>query len=285
MAQLAIASIAADCWCPIMAEPRKVRPKGAGAAVCLFSKPGIGKTSFVTGAPNTCLIRSPVDHIPKYAEKANKGNYDEIVVNNWAELSWSDESCFRWIQQGAWKKYDWFWLDSLSLFMEVGLRDLYDAAVDRKPARAEFGLDKGEYGINQFRVSTFVMDMVGLVNEGKLNFGIVCHTMEWMDPDQGKTLWAPNILGREGLFMQKIMGMMHSVLYLYIHEAQGKKPVRVLRRLPEGRDVFVKDQLDISTKGRIVNPSMDDLNKVAKLKKRTNTSRRTTRRTTRRKSK
>lgn len=243
-----------------MAEPKVVERTRSGAAFLMFGVPGIGKTSLIGTGAKTYIIRPPTDHVDPIIEQGNESNFDDLVVTSWGELL-GEQGFFRWCQQGGWKEYEWFWLDSLSLWQDVGLKDLFDAAVKRNPNRAEFGLDKPEYGINQFRINTFITQMVGLVEEGKINFGITCHAMEWWDPVAEAMLWAPNIQGREGLFMQKIAGMMHTVGYYYLQKRDGKRPVRVLKTKTEKDDVFVKDQLGIGGEsGRLVNPTMADIN-------------------------
>ncbi len=246
-----------------MAEPREVDRKRSGAAMCLFGVPGVGKTSLIGTGPDTYIIRPPIDHVDPIIEAGNADNFDDLVITSWGELLDPDQGFFRWCQQGGWKKYKWFWFDSLSLWQDVALQDLFVQAVKRSPHRAEFALDKQEYGINQFRIGKFITDMVGLVEEGKINFGITCHTMEWWDPQNEVMLWAPNIQGREGLFMQKIAGMMHVVAYYYLQKRDGQPSRRILKTRTEKDDVFVKDQLGIGGEsGRLVNPTMADINAV-----------------------
>lgn len=244
--------------------------KAKGAAVLLYGIPGIGKTTLIgTGGAGTFIMRPPDDH----THPIEGSGVDEVVVHSWDEV----DGVWRWIQQGGYKEYEWFWVDSLSLLQDVGLKDLYDKAVERNSNRAEYGLDKSEYGINQFRITSFIRNMVGLADEGKINFGVVCHTMEWWNPMANEQYWAPNIQGREGLMMQKICGMMNTVAYYYTVEKNGKT-TRVLRtKQVEGQNIFVKDQLGFGTKGRILNPTMADINKV------TNTAKTTTRPKRRRK--
>lgn len=245
-----------------MAKVKKAAAReSSNAALLIYGVPGVGKTSLIGTGPKTLIIRPPTDHVDPIYQQGNAGNFDDTVVHGWDEL-WP-EGFWRWFQQGGYKDYDWAWLDSLSLYQDQGLAYLFDKAVERHAHRAEFGLDKGEYGINQFRISRFVADMVGMVNDGKINFGITCHTMEWYDPNQEANVWAPNIQGREGLFMQKICGMMKTVAYYYLARPEGKEPYRVLKTKTDKDDVFVKDQLGIGGEsGRLKNPTMADINAV-----------------------
>lgn len=260
---------------------RSTGKRSSKAALLLYGVPGVGKTSLIGTGPNTCIIRPPTDHVDPIIKAGNGDNFDDVVVSTWGEII-GDEGLFRWIQKGGYKEYEWFWFDSMSLWQDIGLKNLFDIAVDRNEHRADFGLDKQEYGINQFRINTFVQDMVKLVGEDKLNFGITCHTMEWYNPNAETTMWAPNIQGREGLFMQKICGMMKTVAYYYLAKPEGKAPYRVLKTETDKDDVFVKDQLGIAPKGRLKNPTMADINAVLNGNANTRRPAKRRRRTTRR---
>jgi hypothetical protein len=225
----------------------------------LFSMPGVGKTSLIGTGPRTLILRPPTDHVDPIYRAGNGDNIDEAVMHGWDELH--PDGFWRAFQQGDYKKYDWVWLDSVTLWQDQGLSYLFDKAVDRNKRREEFGLDKQEYGLNQFRLLRFVADMIGMVNDGKINFGMTAHTMEWYNPQLDANMWAPLIHGSDGKHMQKICGMMKVVGYYYLHRPEGKEPYRVLKTKTEADDVFVKDQLDIGGEsGRIKSPTMADIN-------------------------
>lgn len=262
-----------------MASKRVGSPQSRKAALLVYGIPGVGKTSFIGTGEKTLIIRPPTDHVDPIIHAGNEKNFDDTVVRGWDELY--PDGVFRGLQQGEYKNYEWVWLDSLSLFQDQGLSWLFDKAVERHSHRAEYGLDKQEYGINQFRISRFIASMVGLVAENKINFGVVCHTMEWYNPQTESTMWAPNIQGREGLFMQKICGMMKTVGYYYLSQPDGKKPFRALKTKTDKDDVFVKDQLGIGGEsGRLVNPTMADINAAITSRNGTPKKRRSTRRRT-----
>jgi hypothetical protein len=247
--------------------------RGKGATMLIYGVPGVGKTPLI-GAPNTLIIRPPNDNTDSIREPEG---VKEIVVQGWTDML----ETFSWGQQGGFDEFDWVWLDSVSGFQDVGLYDLFEDAVARKPARKEFGADKQEYGLNQFRLTTWVRNMVGFAKEtGKINFGMTAWPMEWYDPNDEETKWAPMIQGSEGKVMLKVCGMFNTIAYY--HEAKLKgESVRVLRTKGYGDlPIVARDQLDLFPKGRIVNPTMADINSAIASKREATTRRKTRQRRT-----
>lgn len=246
----------------------------------LYGTPGVGKTHLLaSGGRRTLILRPPTDHVPSGANK----QADEIILQGHNDTS----GAHAWLAREGHEKYDWVWLDSISLFQDHGLQDLFEDAVARNPARAEAGWDKKEYGLNQQRIGGFIRDMVGLANAGKINFGITAHPMEWYNPVEEKDMWAPAIQGGQGVFMTKVCGMMNVVAFY--HEARkDKEIVRVLRTKGKtGMDIVVKDQRGLGgSTGKLLNPSMADIdaalgtNKATAKRKATTTKRTARRRTT-----
>lgn len=218
---------------------------------CFYGVPGCGKTTLVGSDPEvkTLLIRPYTGSIP--ATTANVA--DELIIHSVNDLT----DGFTHLQQGAAREYDWVWLDDMPLLQDVLMDDLFAAAVARHPHRAEYGWDKQEYGLQQSRLSKFCRDMVGLATDGVVNFGIVAHTMEWYDPVEEETKWAPHIEGGQGKFMNRIMGMTQVIAYYGETESKGKLH-RVLRTASYGDlKLMTKDQLDLGgPKHRLVDPSM-----------------------------
>lgn len=131
----------------------------AGFKAMLFGEPGSEKTRTLGTSNNILIIRPPTDQTRSIADPTG---VDEVVIHDWQEMN----ETFEWGQQGGFEKYDWVGLDSISLFQDHGLDDVFQDAIDRKPERAEYGPDKGEYGINMRRISKWVRDMYGLSDRG-----------------------------------------------------------------------------------------------------------------------
>jgi hypothetical protein len=218
----------------------------------IYGVPGVGKTRLIGTAPNTLIVRPPTDHTDSITTPEN---VDELVVDKWEQMF----EAFAWLQQGATSEYEWIWLDSISLWQDHGLDDVFDAAISRNSHRAEYGPDKGEYGINMGRLQRWIRNMVGLATDGKVNFGITAHPFEWRDPVKETDVWAPWIQGKN--MSPKVCGYMNEVGYMQVvTDSKTKKERRVIRFRPDGRDIVAKDQFDaFGEDGRLVDPSMEKI--------------------------
>lgn len=225
------------------------------AVATVFGPPGCGKTSLVGDDPavKTLLVRPYTSSMPV----AVKNVADELVVSGRNELT----DAFTHLQQGVAAEYDWVWLEDAALMQDVLMDDVFATAVARSPHRAEFGWDKQEYGLQQGTFSKFCRDMVGLATDGVVNFGIIAHTMEWDDPTDDVTKWAPHIEGGQGKFMNRIMGMCQVIAYY--GEVEDKKGAvrRVLRTGSYGDlKILTKDQLNLGgERRRLVDPTMGEM--------------------------
>lgn len=225
----------------------------------VYGVPGAGKTRLIGSAPRTLIIRPPMDHTDSIQDP---GNVQEMVVTDWSSML----EAFQFVQQGGHEEFDWVWLDSISLFQDMGLDDVMSDAIARKPMRAverggvmipEFGPDLQEYKVNMERLAKWVRDMSGMADSGLINFGITAHPFEWFDPVKDESVWAPWIQGRN--MSAKVCGYMNIVAYLEVVR-KDEETFRVLLTDAEG---FVgKDQFDCfpelrSGKHGIVEPTMD----------------------------
>jgi hypothetical protein len=188
-----------------------------------------------------------------------------MVIRDWA----AELEAYQYVHQGGWEEYDWVWLDSLSVFQDFGLRDVLQDAIDRKPTRAmkkgegpdgknimipEFGADQGEYGINMTRITNMIQDFVGMADEGKINFGVVCHPETWYNPMTEESVLAPWVQGRG--MIAKVCGYMNMIMYM----AGEPKPILY----SEAKGFFGKDQYGAlpklkSGKRGLVRPTMPKL--------------------------
>lgn len=234
-----------------MEERRRGR---GGVCMFLYGLPGAGKTRLIGSGPKTLILRPPTDHTDSITLPAD---VDEMELADWAGLL----EVFQWMQQGGADRYEWVWLDSITLMQEYGLDDVFQAAIDRQPHRAQYGPDKGEYGINMSRLGKLVRDTVGLAKAGHFNFGMTAHVMELHDPVNDTELWAPQVQGKN--MSHKFSGYMNIVAYLQ-KDDKGK---RLLLTDAEG---FVgKDQFDCfpelkSGRHGLVNPTMKDVDAAIK---------------------
>lgn len=227
-----------------------------GKCVCmlLFGLPGVGKTRFIGTGDSTLIIRPPTDHTDSIELPAN---VEELVVRDWTDTF----EVFQWGQQGGFKKYEWTWLDSISLFEDMGLDDVFADAVARKESRRAFGPDKGEYGINRSRLGKWIRDMVGLAEFGVTNFGVVANVMQWWDPVKQEDIWMPLVGSAQSSMAVKMCGYMNIVAYL--QKAQvGQVQQRQL--LVDAKGFAGKDQYNCfpelkSGRHGFTNPSMSDI--------------------------
>lgn len=249
-----------------------------------YGLPGSGKTRFAGSRPNTLIIHPPTDHTDSLG--ANADGVLELEVADHAGFL----EAFQWLQQGGAEEIGddpWVWLDSVSLFEEYGLDDVFADAIARNENRAEFGPDKGEYGINRSRISTWIRNMVGLSKAGHFNFGVTANVMDWIDPVQQKSMWVP-MFGSNKRDAQhlhaKLCGYMNIVAY---HSATFNKEEKARKEfMLVDADGFVgKDQYNCfpalkSGRHGFINPTMADVETA--INKARGGSRSTTRSTRRR---
>lgn len=220
-------------------------------SILIYGNPGIGKTRMFAGASGklgrTLIIRPPVDHTDSIRDTSN---IDEWVVRSWSDM---DDALIYCRTEGA-RKYDWVWLDSVSLWFDQGLDDIWEATIARKPERKTFGLDRPEYGINMERTGMWVRHMVGCPD---WHFGMTAHvsqresTENRLEPDP-KLM--PYIQGKN--MPPKLCGYMNVVGYLHWEEVgRAKTKTRVLS-LNENDSWYAKDQFDSTEDGRIINPDI-----------------------------
>lgn len=213
---------------------------------------GWGKTSLIgTGGKDfkILVMRTPIDHVDPIVGSG----VQEMVVRNWEEI-WDGLEYVR--HEGH--LWDWFFMDSISLLQDIGLDDVYEGVLDQKGPvgsearkyREKFGPDRGEYGVNMWRLAQWVRHTVG---SGQVNLGITAHSF-WWETDDAVTpscLW-PWVQGKG--MPAKICGMMNIVAYGELREREirgEKRLVRVLHtnsnpryyakcqfKLPDGTSVF-----------------------------------------------
>lgn len=216
----------------------------------LYGEPGIGKTRVVGSCGalgRTLIIRPPVDHTDSIIDTTN---VDEWVVHDWSEI---DDALMYGRTEGA-NIYDWVWLDSLSLWSDQGIDDIWEQLITDKPHRARWGLDKGEYWLNMQRIQRWVRHMVGCPD---WHFGMTAHVdkgnVTENEEDTTEKLM-PFIQGKN--MAPKMCGYMNIVGYYHWEQVgRAKTDARVLS-LNSTPEFYAKDQFDCAPDGRIINPTM-----------------------------
>lgn len=245
-----------------MAKPDGIRAIGGKkkAKIMIYGIAGAGKTRLIGTTPGRNLIlRPPTDHTTSIDKPV--GTFEEWQINDWSTMDEVLEFCRH---EGS-KHYDWIWIDSLSNLQDSLLDDVWQDTIARKPERATFGLDKGEYGINMGRLGTWCRDMVGM---DTMNIGFTGHPFQttvgggedYGSVEEGDPILMPWVQGRN--MSPKICGYMNGVFYLRVVE-RAKKPVRELLVdiLPRerGAAIYGKNQLFTADKSPIANPTMTAL--------------------------
>jgi len=232
-----------------MAKPPEIQPAGPkpkdSVTMFLYGPPGCGKTRLI-GRDGVLIVRPFTDH----TDSIRVPGAEEWEVNDWTEMYNVREFL---VHEGA-KHYKWIWLDSISLFQDTGLDDIWDGVVAKYPHRKEYSLDKGEYGINMWRLQGWVRDIVGIKD---LNFGITAHPEYLPNPITGEVKMQPYVQGKN--MTTKIQGYCNIVGYLeVVHDKKTGKNRRVLRTRGT-EDYEAKDQYDAFPDGRLWDPTLEKI--------------------------
>lgn len=225
---------------------KPVTPGVDSTRLLIFGRSGIGKTRLIaTSGKGTALLRPPTEN----TDSVRTPGVDEWVINDWSEM---DDALQMARQEGS--KYRWWWLDSISLWQDQGLDDIWQGVIDRKPDRAKHSLDQGEYGVNMHRLQLWVRHMVGASKSEGFNFGITAHPRdlpvgEDAEADEALMPWV------QGKHMAaKVCGYMNIVAFMELTTTKNRTR-RVLRFNATER-YYAKDQFDAFEGGRLLDPSM-----------------------------
>jgi hypothetical protein len=177
---------------------------------------------------------------------------DEWVIHSWVEMF----EALEWCRIDAAKFYDWVWLDSISLFQDTGLDDIWSDIIARKPDRMRYGLDRGDYGVNMFRLGQWVRHMVGAET---VNLGITAHPTEMdnpyvEDPDDANTILMPYVQGKN--MSDKVCGYMNIVGYMRPVKDKKTGNMRRVLSVELTERWYGKDQFNAFPNGRMVDPTI-----------------------------
>lgn len=213
----------------------------------LFGDSGSGRTSFIGSGGKDykiLLIRPPADHVDAIVGSGVK----EVIASDHEDMTDILEM-LRHSEPGEW---DWVWWDSVSVWQDFGLQDVYEAALDRagppgskaRKHRASFASDKGEFRINAERISGYLRELSG---SEAYNFGITAHAY-WgkrlkIDPDDEESddsMVLPWIQVKG--MISKTCGYMNIVGYLDV--AMNERTNKEYRRMLTNKhpQVYCKNQ-------------------------------------------
>lgn len=233
---------------------------GGGHKWLIYGHPGRQKTRFIgsCGAMGKTLILRPPTDSP--VSIVGWPNVFEWVIEDHGAL----DDAYREVRGS--KEWKWVWLDSISLWQDTGLDDIWDTVITERPQRARYGLDKGEYGINAFRIGQWVRNMTACADEGNFNFGITAHPRELnpFEDGEGREMMMPWIQTRN--MAPKVCGYMHIVGYLDLTK-QGS-PCLYTR---ESQRYYAKNQwFSLGEKGSLIAPTAAKLDKSIREKIKSN---------------
>lgn len=233
-----------------MAKPKAIRPVSVGGNIkfICYAGPGAGKTVLAgSSSKPTLIIRPPMDHTDSLAVRGSAA--EEWVIDDWTEM----EEAYEYLKHEGQDHYHWVSLDSISIWQDSGLDDVFEDTIARKgPERANYNPDKGEYGVNMYRLAKWIRHLCAL----DINVMITAHPFASEDED-GDLLMMPYIQGK--MMPEKICGYMNLVGLLKVVEpkGKGKEPFRALVTDRAGK-WYAKDQFD-AFGGRIIEPNLDKI--------------------------
>jgi phage nucleotide-binding protein len=235
---------------PAPASRSKIQPissKRAGTKILVYGESGAGKTVLAASSPNALIL----DADNGMASAAALGmSCDVWSVKDYRDL---DEAYdFRRRSPEA-KKYDWLWLDSATLFQELGMDQIMQETVKRSPHRDPYVPDRLEYVRNQNHLSNWVRHMKALPG----NFGITALVTRIEDED-GDVMYVPAITGGGKIPMYaKMCGYMDVVGRLYVTRKKGEEERHRLLQTQEDGKYYAKDRFNVL--GQMRDPSIPTL--------------------------
>jgi hypothetical protein len=177
-----------------------------GINMCLYADNGTGKTALITSSPGLILQADP-GGTTTAASMGREGRAK--IITNWDDM---DETLDYFRNGPGAKKYGWVWLDSVSVFQEIGLEDIMTQVVSRKPHRKVWHPDVGEYGENMNRLKLWVRHMCGV----PVNFGFTAHPFRTEDEQTGEIQYLPWVQGKG--MPNSLCGMVDVIAFMRIEE-------------------------------------------------------------------
>lgn len=189
----------------------------------IYGDPGVGKTPMIATGEDTLIL------------DADNGTVSAGILGSSAKrkriTDWDDmEEAKEYMRMEGYKKYKWWWLDSVTLFQDRGLDHIMEVLTAAKAHRHRWAPDKGEYGQNMNRLMIWLREAV----EIPTNFGMTAHVMRTEVEEitgEGEseyhTLYMPHVQGKN--MPGKVCGEMNVVGYMYAKQKEDGRIVRYLR--------------------------------------------------------
>jgi len=148
----------------------------------IYAEPGTGKTSVIATSPRCFIIDADhnSDVVVARGLKAHRK-----LVSDWQDM----DDILEYFRAGGTSKFDWVWLDTITLFQDRGLSSIMEDLASNRANRLRWAPDKGEYGQNMNRLMDWIRDMSKL----PINFGITAHVMRYTSPTTEEELLVPMV--------------------------------------------------------------------------------------------
>jgi hypothetical protein len=257
---------------PVVQKPEKIQHLGRRSLKVnfeLYADPGVGKTLFL----GSSVLASSKDWISKPPIPALLLNADGpdgpesiramLPKSHWPDI-WDVEGpddlddAFTYLRRFrrlplARQPYRWVWLDSGTLYQELGMDEIMRKLVQAHPQRDPDIPDVPQYLKNQNHFSAWLRHMKAL----PFNFGLTAHTMRTEDAD-GEVTYKPAIHGGKGNLSDKVCAYMSIVGRLYIGRVKTKggdeREARILQTVRRDK-WYGKDRFN-ALGGVMVDPSI-----------------------------
>lgn len=227
---------------------------------------GVGKSRLAATSPGKVLIaKAPYENIDSWlpADKARaaRGEIEVATIRDENDLNGTNGLLQHLREEG--QIYDWVWMDGVQTIFEAMMDDIWEVVIAEKPARARYGLDQAEYGINMDRLSRFLRYALG---PDKFNFGFTAWSEKMISPDKDEDgdpieKLMPYIQGK-GMAL-KFTGYMNVVAYMSTTTVKGRSDnVRVLRT-ESSPNYYAGDKFD-AFNGRVLDPTIPKIEALVK---------------------
>lgn len=226
-----------------MLRPTMIRRVGEGSdkyiRMLVDGEPGSGKTCLAGTSPK-CLI-ADADRGTEVLDIRGLRKPEIAQISDWTQML----EIIEYLRNSP-GEYDWFWIDSLSGFQDLGLDDIMRSLVREKAHRKVYLPDKGEYGQNMNRLGLLLREL----RELPINWGVTTHLVREEDFDDGKIKYMPWIQGRS--MPERVCSYVGVVGRTEKFNKDNVEQVRFTTRSENGK-FYTKDRFGI---GSILDPSI-----------------------------